>query len=157
MLAFLSQLEKELYSLDDKYSLKSFDVQDYGTGNMRYKELGTEYTYDELLELSGKISDNTAAHVIGSILGADNIDKFIEVFGLQNTSIDNNETTPLDLGTLFALTYKGEILKKENTKINSFTTLPIRILKTEFPLECLSKQKLPTKSVIWKEFLMIAV
>jgi len=120
MLAFLSQLEKELYSLDDKYSLKSFDVQDYGTGNMRYKELGTEYTYDELLELSGKISDNTAAHVIGSILGADNIDKFIEVFGLQNTSIDNNETTPLDLGTLFALTYKGEILKKEKYKNKFF-------------------------------------
>lgn len=123
MIAFLSQLEKKLYSFDDKYNLKSDDIQDYGTGNMRYQELGTVYTYDKLLELSGKKSDNTAAHVIGNILGADNINKFIKVLGLQNTSIDNNETTAQDMGTLFVLAYKGEILKTENYKNKFFSYL----------------------------------
>ena len=123
MLAFLSQLEKKLYFLDDKYTLKSYDVQDYGTGSMRYQEPGTEYTYDKLLELSGKKSDNTAAHVISNILGAGNIYNFMEVLGLQNTSIDNNETTVQDAGTLFVLAYKGEILKTENYKNKFFSYL----------------------------------
>lgn len=145
MFAFLSQLEKKLYSLDDKYNLKSSDVQDYGTGSMRYQEPGTEYTYDELLELSGKQSDNTAAHVIGNILGADNIDNFLEALGLQNTSIENNETTVQDAGTLFVLAYKGEILKTENYKNKFFSYLTDTEFEDRIPAGVPEKVKVAHK------------
>lgn len=145
MLAFLSQLEKKLYFLDDEYSLKSYDVQDYGTGSMHYQELGTIYTYDELLELSGRQSDNTAAYVIGNILGAGNIDKFMEVLGLRNTSIDNNETTPQDAGKLFVLAYKGEILKREKYKNKFFSYLTDTEFENRIPAGIPEKTKVAHK------------
>ncbi len=115
MLAFYKEIEKGNFSLKDKYQLKEEDIQDYGSGSMRYDEPGKTYSYDELLTLAGKKSDNTAAHVMYLILVSKNIQKFIAALGLTKTSIDQNLTTPKEAGQLFVKLYNKEILKnKEN-------------------------------------------
>ncbi len=123
MLSFYKELEKDSFSLSDKYELKKEDIQNYGTGIMQYEEPGKVYTYKELLELSGKKSDNTAAHVLGKILGFSNLKRFIKDLGLKKTSIEENKTTPKEAGSLFVMTYKDKILKTEKYKKAFFSNL----------------------------------
>jgi beta-lactamase class A len=118
MLAWYKEIEKGNFSFDDEYQLKPEDIQDYGSGSMRYDEPGKTYTYKELASLAGKKSDNTAAYVMTKILGKKNIQKFIQALGLNTTSIEENLTTPKEAGQLFVKTYNKEILKdKDNLKI----------------------------------------
>jgi len=128
MLAFYREIEKGNLSLNQEYELKAEDIQGYGTGGMRYQPAGTVYTYEQLLDLTGKQSDNTAAHVLANILGKENIEKFDQFLGLKNTSIEGNETTPEELGKLFNLVYTGGILKTEKYKKQFFDNLT----KTDF-------------------------
>lgn len=88
MLSFYREIERGSYSGDEEYELSEEDIQDYGTGSMRYEEPGKKYTYKKLLSLSGKKSDNTAVYVLTNLLGASNVQRFIQVLGLTSTSIE---------------------------------------------------------------------
>ncbi len=128
MLAFYKEIEKGSFSEETEYRLKEEDIQDYGTGSMRYEEPGKIYTYRELLRLAGKQSDNTAAYVIGKIVGLTKIQEFVDQLGLKQTSIEKNETSAEDLGKLFISVYKNELFRKEIYKNNFFADLK----KTDF-------------------------
>lgn len=106
----LQEVEKGTISLEDTYRLQAKDIQDYGTGSMRYDSLGTVYTYDQLLRLSGKQSDNTAAWVLSLILGQKEVEQFIDDFGMAESSLADNLTTPQEMGEFLAQIYEGEIL-----------------------------------------------
>jgi len=113
MLDVLQTSEKGALSLDEKYYLKKEDIQDYGTGSMRYDPLGTAYTYMDLLRLSGKKSDNTAAYVLAKILGDKHLNLFLKTNNLSKTSIKENETTPKEAAQFFIAVYQGKILRDE--------------------------------------------
>ena len=114
MLDFYRTAEKGAISLNTIYALKEEDIQDYGTGSIRYEEPGKKYTYEELLELSGKQSDNTAAHILDNILSKQHVNLFLKTLGFQKTSMDENLSTPKEIGQMFVKTYNGEILKKKS-------------------------------------------
>jgi len=110
MVAVLQEIEEGNLTFKDQYRLQSRDLQDYGTGSMRYDRLGTIYTYEELLELSGKKSDNTAAFVLSKIVGKEKLDELLADLGMENTSIEENTTTPAEMGKLFVEVYKDKLL-----------------------------------------------
>lgn len=113
MAAVLQEIEKGNLTFEDQYRLQRKDIEDYGTGTMRYDRLGTLYTYEDLLELTGKKSDNTAAFVLSKIVGNKKIDSLFESLKMENTSIKDNTTTPKEIGRLFVEVYKGELLSSK--------------------------------------------
>lgn len=95
--------------LNERITIQEDDIQDYGTGTIRYEDPGGVYSFKTLAKLSLQKSDNTAAHIIATKIGMENIQKTIEVFGLTQTDIVNNKTSLLDMYILFKKIYKGEI------------------------------------------------
>jgi len=108
--------------LATKYILKEKDKKT-GAGILQSKEAGSSYTYRELAELMGQYSDNTAFAVIRGVLTDEEIEKTIADLGMKNTSLEDFETTPEDMGIFFQKLYQGNILKDKNRdEILSFLT-----------------------------------
>lgn len=87
---------------------------------LTYKESENGYLnlddYRSTLEAMGQRSDNGAYLKMVSYLGRDKINKAIDDLGMSKTSLEDNVTTPEDIGLFFKKLYKGEILDKENTE-----------------------------------------
>ena len=117
IIAALYLLDKEgKLSLDDKITIQKDDVQDYGTGSIRYQKMPQTYSLRNLAKIALKESDNTAAHVISVKIGEDNVAKLVDSWGLKQTDMANNKTTVFDMSALFEKIYKGEIANAANTK-----------------------------------------
>jgi hypothetical protein len=71
--------------------------------------------YKPYLEAMGKRSDNQAFTKMVSILGKEKINKAIIDLGMSKTSLEENITTPEDIGLFFKKLKNYEILNKENT------------------------------------------
>ena len=99
-------------NLEEKIVLQESDIQDYGTGVLRYREPGEAYTLKRLAELSFHHSDNTAIHLLTIRLGEDNIQSFVDNLGMGATSIAYNETSPRDMGNLFSQFYMGKLMSE---------------------------------------------
>jgi beta-lactamase class A len=89
-------------SLGEQLTTTSADIQNYGTGSIRYDPVGTSYTLADLAQRAAKQSDNTAAYLIKQRLGEQYIQQRTAAWGLTGTSIAQDRTTPRDIGTLFA-------------------------------------------------------
>ncbi|MBM3282641.1 serine hydrolase [Candidatus Gottesmanbacteria bacterium] len=86
------------------------DIQDYGTGSIRYDPPGTPYSIKTLARLMMEKSDNTAAYILGSlIIGPDKIQALTDSWELTQTDIADNKTSAKDMATLVIMMYKGEI------------------------------------------------
>jgi beta-lactamase class A len=122
---FIEQ-EKGSLSLDTKYSLKNSDKV-AGAGSLYSKAEGYEITYRDLVRLMGKQSDNTAFKIVRNILGDTKINEVIRQVGMEKTSLEENKTTPKDIGVFFENLWKahmqtpersnggqGEIISKES-------------------------------------------
>lgn len=110
---FYKKVEEGKLSLDEEYILAKEDIQDYGTGSMRYDEPGKTYTYRDLARLSIKKSDNTANYVLIKILGRKNIQAWLDDLGLKRTSIEENTTTAKETGGLLERLYQSELVGEE--------------------------------------------
>ena len=74
IVAALYKLEEgEKLNLDERVTIQEADVQDYGTGSIRYQEMPQTYSLRNLARLSLKESDNTAAHVVELKIGEENV------------------------------------------------------------------------------------
>lgn len=113
VLYFYKQVEEGSWSLEQEYILKKEEIQDYGTGSMRYDSPGKSYSYEDLARLAMKKSDNTANFVLMKILGKENIQSWLDDLGLTETLLEDNLTTPKEMGRLFELLYDGEIVGEE--------------------------------------------
>ena len=113
MIAFFQAVEQGTAKEDEVYVLKEADLQDYGTGSMRYQEIGTKYSFSQLIELVGKESDNTAAYVLWN-RASDKTKVLLNDWQMINTSIGENTTTALEIGQLLAQLYQGKLLKAVN-------------------------------------------
>lgn len=117
IIAALYLLAKEgRIDLDDRVTIQKDDVQDYGTGSIRYQEMPQTYSLRNLAKLALKESDNTAAHVIEIRIGEDNVQKLVDSWGMSQTNMIENKTTAYDMSLIFEKIYKGEIADSANTK-----------------------------------------
>ena len=114
MVNFYKLQENGKVNENDIYVLKYQDIQDYGTGQMRYQPVGTEYKYSDLINLIGKKSDNTAAYVLEELIGQEKIQASLDKLKMTNTSMKNNTTTPKEMGDYFVWLYEDKLLEKEN-------------------------------------------
>jgi len=112
IVSFYQQVEKGKLDEESEYILEKEDIQDYGTGRMRYQNEGSKYLYKDLIKLTGKNSDNTAAFVLAELIGQElqgNLDKL----GMENTLMEENTTTPKEMGDYLVKLYQNELVGKE--------------------------------------------
>lgn len=102
--------------LDETVTIQANDIQDFGTGSIRYEGAGGVYSLRTLARLSFEKSDNTAAHVLSKKIGMDKIQETIESFGLSQTNMEENKTSVYDMGILFNKIYNGEVASDSLTK-----------------------------------------
>lgn len=100
---------KREINLEDKIVIQKEDIQDYGTGSLRYKKPGEPYTLKYLTQIALKQSDNTAAHVLTIRLGEDNVQEYARQMGLIATDMVNNETSARDIGRLLKIIYTKRV------------------------------------------------
>ena len=117
IVAALYRLDKEgKLKLDEKITIQEKDVQDYGTGSIRYQKMPQVYSMRNLAKLSLRESDNTAAHVLSVRIGVDKIQELVDSWGMSQTNMGNNKTTVYDMELLFEKIYKEEVATSANTK-----------------------------------------
>jgi len=103
-------------NLDQQVTLQAEDIQDYGTGSIRYDPPGTTYSIKTLARLMIEKSDNTAAYIIGrQIIGMDKIQKLVEDWGLTQTDMENDKTSLVDMAKLLTKMYQKEITSEPLT------------------------------------------
>ncbi len=107
-----NQAEHKKVDLEDEITVQEIDIQDYGTGSIRYEEPGGSYSLKTLTKLSLEQSDNTAAHVLGLHLGRDKIQTYMESLGLVATDMEENMTSARDMGLILEKIYNRQIAKE---------------------------------------------
>lgn len=103
-------------NLDQRITINKEDVQDYGTGSIRYQKLPVTYSLRDLARLSLQESDNTAAHVLGVRIGTDVIQNMVDSWKMESTDMEDNKTTTYDMSILFHRIYKGQIANPSLTR-----------------------------------------
>lgn len=122
MLALYMEDEKGSIDLETRYELKEEDKVG-GAGSLFSKPAGTVLTYRDLVRYMGKQSDNTAYNIASNILGEEKVKSVISEIGMANTSLENNETTPYDIGLFFKKLWEARIVsKKSRDEILGFLT-----------------------------------
>lgn len=106
---------KNKIDLDETITLQSRDIQDFGTGIIRYDPPGTVYSLKTLARLLAEKSDNTAEFILRAKMGDGQIQLLVEQFGMKQTSIVENKTSLSDIALLFEKMENGEITNKAYT------------------------------------------
>jgi beta-lactamase class A len=101
---------------NDQITLQKRDIQDYGTGSLRYQKPGSTYSIKTLAKLALQQSDNTAAHILGERIGLDVVQDTITSWGLTQTDMEENQTTPYDMYLLFKKIYNHELTTDARSK-----------------------------------------
>jgi beta-lactamase class A len=113
VLYYLDRIGK--INLNEKITIQKEDIQSYGTGTFGTQQPGSVYSLKTLAKLALKQSDNTAAHVLAKRIGMPFIQKTIDVWGLKQTDMENNQTTTYDMYLLFKKIYNSEITNQAKT------------------------------------------
>lgn len=110
IISYLYNLARDnTINLEDKITILEKDIQNYGTGSLRYEGAGKPYSLKALTQLALEQSDNTAAHVLSLRLGEDKIEAYGKRLGLSSTDMRNNKTTAHDMGKILELIYTKKI------------------------------------------------
>jgi len=115
MVTMYEKFENGEYSKDKIYSLRNEDKV-AGSGGLYSKPVGTEISYQNLVKLMGKQSDNTAFHIARKLLGDEEIMNTVRKYEMFSTSLKKNETTPEDIGRFFKNLYRNKFLTKESSE-----------------------------------------
>ncbi len=108
--------ERGKIDLNEQITLQERDIQDYGTGSLRYEKPGATYSLQTLAKMSLKESDNTAAFILGEKIGKGTAQGIIEELGLTQTSIPDNTTSSYDLYLLFKGIYDHKFVSEAHAK-----------------------------------------
>lgn len=101
---------------DKKIALQPEDIQDYGTGSIRYDQPGTLYSVKMLARLMMQKSDNTAAYILGRhVIGMEKIQNTIDNWGMAQTDMENNKTSNADISLLMEKIYREKVANKALT------------------------------------------
>ncbi|XWK89652.1 MAG: serine hydrolase [Phormidium sp.] len=118
LIAFLQDVEAGKIQWEEKLTLKS-EFLASGSGNMRHRKTGTEYTALDVLTRMITISDNTATNmVIDRLGGIEALNRRFQEWGLTTTTLRNplpdvqgtNTSSPKELAVLMARVMRGELV-----------------------------------------------
>lgn len=108
--ALYYQAQKGVIDLDKVVSLQAEDIQDYGTGSIRYDPVGTTYSVKTLARLMMQKSDNTAAYILArQIIGMNTIQELIASWGMTQTDMEGNKISNADVALLMEKIYMEKI------------------------------------------------
>lgn len=114
--ALYYKFQKGEINMDTVITLQESDVQDYGTGSIRYDPVGSTYTVKTLARLMIEQSDNTAAFLLANyVVGVNTIQKLIESWGMVQTNMENNKTSNYDMAIVFEKIFHEKIANQANT------------------------------------------
>ncbi len=103
--------------LDRDITVQAADIQDYGTGSLRYEEPGAVYSIKTLAKLMIKQSDNTATYILANhIIGFDKLKEITAQWGLVQTDMVDNKTSNQDIAKLMRMIYEGKITDAAHTQ-----------------------------------------
>lgn len=105
LLTLYDQIKQGIIKETDTITIQDADIQDYGTGTLRYKKMPMTLTIRELADLMIKQSDNTAAYVLADKVGRSQIKNFVASLNMSNTDTAENTTTPQDTNAMLVYTY----------------------------------------------------
>lgn len=127
--AFLEQVEKGSYTLDDYYTLQQSDIVG-GTGSLRLLGAGAQVSYGEILNKMISASDNTGTNILIDAVGMDTINETairlelpatkMNRYMMDSTAIANgieNYTSAHDVAVLLEKVYNGTFVNTEASKI----------------------------------------
>lgn len=99
------------FNLDKGYSLKPDE-------KLMVSEIEDEersvYKYRDLVELMGKKSDNTAFRIVRDALGTNVVNDYLVKLEMFDTSYEDNETTPKDIGKYFYKLMKNDAITEKS-------------------------------------------
>jgi beta-lactamase class A len=113
IIALYQEAEAGIIDLESEYVLRVED-KETGAGVIQYKPIGTRYTYRELTQLMGRYSDNTAFNVVRQLLGDERIQATIDGLEMTKTSLEENKTSPADIGLFFRKFYAQSLLTRNH-------------------------------------------
>ncbi|MFZ5845712.1 MAG: serine hydrolase [Patescibacteria group bacterium] len=109
--------QKGEVNLDQTITLQEKDIQDYGTGSIRYDPPGSTYSVKTLARLMMQKSDNTAAYLLGNyVIGIDKIQTIMQSWGLAQTDMVNNKISNRDVALLMRKIYEGKVAAPATTR-----------------------------------------
>lgn len=116
--------QKGSVDLDKIITLQASDIQDYGTGSIRYDPPGSTYTIRELAKLMMKKSDNTAAYILSRyVIGNKQMQEFVDSWKLLQTDMNKNTTSNTDVALLMEKMFRGKMVNQDLTnEMLSFLT-----------------------------------
>lgn len=85
------------------------DIQDYGTGSIRYDRVGSSYSLRTLSKLMIEQSDNTASYLLANVVGIDTIQGLLTSWGLLTTTVGDDTTSARDTSILLEMIYRKQI------------------------------------------------
>lgn len=110
MAALYNEAQKGNVNFDQVITLQAENIQDYGTGSIRYDPPGTTYTIKTLVRLMMQKSDNTAAFLLGNyVVGLPMVQSTINSWGLTQTDMANNKTSNKDMELLMRKIYGNNV------------------------------------------------
>lgn len=110
MAALYNEAQNGNVNFDRVITLQPEDIQDYGTGSIRYDPPGTTYTVKTLVRLMMQKSDNTAAFLLGNyVVGLPAVQSIINSWGLTQTDMANNKTSNKDMELLLRKIYGNNV------------------------------------------------
>ncbi len=102
---------------DQVITVQQEDIQDYGSGSIRYDGAGSTYTIKTLGRLMMQQSDNTAAYILANhIIGMDTIQSLLNEWGMIQTDMINNKTANNDVFKIMKKIYQGNIANPAYTQ-----------------------------------------
>jgi beta-lactamase class A len=108
--ALYNEAQNGNINFDHVITLQPEDIQDYGTGSIRYDPPGTTYTVKTLVRLMMQKSDNTAAFLLGNyVVGLPAVQSIINSWGLTQTDMTNNKTSNKDVELLLRKIYGNNV------------------------------------------------
>jgi len=108
--ALYTEAQQGKVDLDEVLTLQENDIQDYGTGSIRYAKPGSTYTIKTLAKLMMQQSDNTAAYILGNlVLDLNTIEQMVTGWGMTQTDMVNNKTSNSDMAIIMKKIYSGNI------------------------------------------------
>lgn len=111
--ALYADAAKGKVDFDKVITLQAEDIQDYGTGSIRYDNPGTTYSVKTLAKLMMQKSDNTAAFLLANyIIGLDSVQSYVNSLGLTQTDMVNNKTSNKDMWLLMNAIYQKNVTTK---------------------------------------------
>jgi beta-lactamase class A len=95
--------------LDQTMTTSTSNIQDYGTGVIRYQPPGTRYTLGQLAQVLIEQSDNTASYLLAQAIGLSTIDALVASWGLDSTVVGQGVSSPSDAARFMRLLYQGKL------------------------------------------------